>query len=91
MKTSNYFAYLESIGKSKVWMAYAENFACEEIMEEGFNANSGYVYLALENGVTIGSLVGGDVEYIVYDNETDEEKFFETIEELTEFTLNQHN
>jgi len=66
-------------------MAYAENFACEEIMEEGFNANSGYVYLALENGVTIGSLVGGDVEYIVFDNETDEEKFFESYMDLEDY------
>jgi hypothetical protein len=78
----NSFAYLESIGKSKVWAAYAENFANEEILEEGFNPNSGYVYIALENGVTIGSCVGHDVEFIIYDNETEKELFIESFVEL---------
>jgi len=43
MKTQTSFAYLEAKGKSKVWMAYAEHFASEEILDEGFNPNSGYV------------------------------------------------
>ena len=69
------FAYLESIGKSKIWMAYAEYFAGEEIQEEGFNINSGYVYLALENGITIASAFGKKVEFIVYDHENEQEDF----------------
>lgn len=83
-------AYLEAKGKSLVWMAYANNFAGEEIMEEGFNPNSGYVYLALGNGTTIASAFGQDVEYIVYDSETDEEINFDSFEELENYWINQN-
>jgi hypothetical protein len=83
MRTSelihNSFGYSDAKSKSIVWDAYAEFFAGEEIMDEGFNINSGYVYLALENGVTIASAFGQDVEYIVFDHETDEERFFDSI------------
>ena len=65
-------------------MAYAENFSSEEIMEEGFNINSGVVYIALENGVTICSAFGYEAFYIIYDNETDQELEFSTIDELQE-------
>jgi hypothetical protein len=84
----NSFAYLESIGKSKVWKAYADNFANEDILEEGFNPNSGYVYIALENGVTIGSCVGNDVEFIVYDDQQDEELFLDSYTELETYLIN---
>jgi hypothetical protein len=84
MRTTENFsvAYLEAKGKAIIWNAYADNFAREDIMQEGFNPNSGYVYLALENGVTIASAFGQDVEFIVYDHETDEEMFFDSIDEL---------
>lgn len=84
MRTTENFsvAYLEAKGKAIIWNAYADYFASEEIMQEGFNINSGYVYLALENGVTIASAFGQDVEFIVYDHETDEELFFDSIDEL---------
>ena len=82
-------AYLEAKGKSLVWMAYANNFAGEEIMEEGFNPNSGYVYLALGNGTTIASAFGQDVEYIVYDFETDEDMMFDCYDELVIYQVNQ--
>lgn len=88
--TENFVFYLEAKGKSKIWNAYAEYFAAEEIMEEGFNPNSGYVYLALEMGVTIASAFGKDVEYIVYDHETDEELFFDSILSLQTY-LNKVN
>ena len=78
------FAYLEAKGKSKVWMAYAEHFANEEILEEDFDHNSGYVYIYL-NRVAIGCMLGGDVEYLAYDEERDCEKIFESIEELNEY------
>jgi hypothetical protein len=42
---------------------------------------SGYVYIALENGVQIASCFGQPVEYIVYKDEQDEEEFFDTYEE----------
>jgi hypothetical protein len=73
-------AHLEAKGMSKVWMAYADNCADEDIMEVGFNPNSGYVYIALENGVSIGSNLGGDVEYIVTNFNDGEEFFFDEYE-----------
>ena len=36
-----------------------------DIMCCGFNQNTGYVYIALENGVTIASCFGQSVDYIV--------------------------
>lgn len=50
----------------------------EEIMEVGFNSSSGYVYIALENGVTIASAFNQEVEYIITNWETGEEHFCET-------------
>lgn len=73
-------AHLEAKGMSKVWMAYADNCAGEYIMEVGFNSQSGYVYIALENGVCIGSNTGGDVEYIVTDFNNGDEFFFDDYE-----------
>ena len=57
------------------YMKYAPN---EEIMEVGYNSNSGYVYIALENGVTIASAFNQEVEYIITNFETGEEHFCET-------------
>jgi hypothetical protein len=73
------YGYSDAMSKSIVWAAYAEYFSGEEIMDEGFNINSGYIYLALEMGVTIASAFGQEVEYIVIDHETDEEMFFDSI------------
>lgn len=70
-------AYCEAMGLSNVFKAYAEECSREDIMEVGFNANSGYVYIALENGITIASSMGQRVEYIVTDFETGEESFFD--------------
>lgn len=67
-------AYCEAMGLSKVWAAYAENCPMEDIMEVGFNPNSGYVYIALENGVQICSMLGRHVEYIVTDPEDGQEE-----------------
>jgi hypothetical protein len=84
-KNQTSFGYSDAISKSIVWRAYAIYFGGEEIMEEGFNINSGYVYMALENGVTIASAFGQPVEFIVYDNETIEEMFFDSISDLNEY------
>jgi hypothetical protein len=78
-------AYLEAVGKSKIWLAYAENFAGEEIMQEGFNPNSGYVYIALENGISIASAFGHPVEYIVFEHDNGEELFFDSYQELEKY------
>jgi hypothetical protein len=75
------FGYSDAKSKAVIWNAYAENFAGEDIMEEGFNVNSGYVYLTLEN-VTIASAFGQPVEYIVFDFEEGQEIFFDSIEQL---------
>jgi hypothetical protein len=53
----------------------------KDIMECGFNKQSGYVYIALENGISIASCFGQDVDYITYNFETGEEGFFDTYEE----------
>ena len=81
---NNSFGYSDAKSKSIVWNAYAENFAGEEIMEEGFNPNTGYVYISLENGVTIASSFGQSVDFFIYDNETDQELEFNSIEEFQE-------
>ena len=84
-QTQTSFGYSDAKSKSLVWAAYAENFAGEEIIEEGFNINSGYVYLALENEVTIASCFGQSVEFIVYDHKTEEEIFFDSINDLNKY------
>jgi hypothetical protein len=78
------FAYLEAKGKSKIWAAYAEFCSGEEIMEEGFNVNSGYVYLALENGIQIACAFGQEVEFFGYDHYTEKEVCFYSFYELIE-------
>lgn len=60
---------------------YNNNARGEEIMETNFNAESGYVYIALENGIQIASSFGQDVEYIIFDFETGEEHFYDTYTE----------
>lgn len=73
----------EAIGLSKVFAAYAEHATGEAISYSGvgFNPNSGYVYIALENGVQICSCLGNDVEYLVNNFETGEESFFNSYHE----------
>jgi hypothetical protein len=73
-------AFCEAQGLAKVFQAYADNCAGEDIIEVGFNPNSGYVYIALENGVTIGSMLGQEVEYIVFNEYQGEEAFFKDYE-----------
>lgn len=82
---SHSLCYLEAIGMSKVFEAYAS--IGEEIMEDGisFNPNSGYVYIALENGISICSMMGRDVEYLVTDFNDGEEHFFNTYEEVCSY------
>jgi len=70
-------AACEAHGLSEVFKAYAENCSGEDIMEIGFNPNSGYVYIALENGIQIASRMGQSVEFIVTDFEDEQEYFFE--------------
>lgn len=75
--------YCEAQGLAKVFQAYADHATNESIIEGGigFNENSGIVYIALENGVTICSMLGRDVEYLVTDFEDGEETFYDTYDE----------
>lgn len=78
----------EAIGLSKCFEAYGNECPSEVIMEAGFNENSGYVYIALENGISIASCMGQRVEYIVTDFDTGEELFFDN---YTMATYGQNN
>jgi len=78
-------AYCEAEGLSKVFAAYASECVVEYINEIGFNPNSGYVYIALENGITICSMLGRDVEYLVTDFKDGEEHFFDEYSQATSF------
>jgi hypothetical protein len=64
-----------------VQRAYQKFAQKEDIMDYGFNTISGYVYIALENGISIASCFGQPVEYITYDFENGDEEFFETYKE----------
>ena len=69
-------AYCEAMGLSKVFEAYANIGG--DIMEGGigFNPNSGYVYIGLENGISICSMLGRETEFLVTNFENGEETFF---------------
>jgi len=88
METTN---FLNKLGSSdfESWIlvqeAFRVNCSKEFIMETGFNENSGYVYIALENGLQIASCFGQPVDYIIYDFETGEEQFFDTYEEAASY------
>jgi hypothetical protein len=82
---SSSMCYLEALGMSKVFEAYAS--IGEDMMEGGigFNPNSGYIFIALENGVSICSMLGRDVEFLVTDFYNGEERFFDNYEEALNF------
>lgn len=73
-------AFCEAQGLAKCFQAYADECSREYIMDGGigFNSNSGYVYIGLENGIQICSMLGRDVEYLVVNFETGEEIFYNT-------------
>lgn len=78
---SESIAYCEAKGFSRVFMAYANECSREDIMEIGFNPNSGYVYIALENGISICSNMGQKVEFLVTNFNNGEETFYDTYKE----------
>lgn len=82
--SSDSIAYCEAQGLSLCFSAYAEH--CTGMsFEVGFNSNSGYVYIALENGISICSMLGRSVEYLVSDWNTGEEHFFDSYHEAETF------
>jgi hypothetical protein len=92
------FTYCETMGLSKCFKALAEidsNFRygmAQHVMDGGvgFNANSGYVYIALEDGITIASMLGRDVEYLVTDYNDGEEFFFDTYKEALDHVMDSY-
>jgi hypothetical protein len=83
--SSDSIAYCEAQGLGLCFSAYAENCAGESINTIGFNPNSGYVYIALENGVSICSMLGREVEYLVSDFTNGNEHFFDSYHEAETF------
>lgn len=82
---SDSICYCEAQGLSLCFSAYAENSVNEDILEIGFNPNSGYVYIALENGVSICSMLGREVEYLVSDFTNGNEHFFDSYHDAETF------
>ena len=78
---SDGIAYCEAMGLGRCLIAYAENASREDIMQIGFNENSGYTYIALENGISICSMLGRDVEFMRDNPEDGEELFFDSYAE----------
>lgn len=74
-------SYCEAIGLSKCFEAYGNECANEYIHQVGFNPNSGYVYIALEIGVQICSMLGNDVVYLITDFDNGQEYFFSNYKE----------
>ena len=70
----------EARGLAKCFQAYADNCAGEDIIEVGFNCNSSYVYIALENGLQIRSTLGNEVEYLIVNFMDGEETFYDSYE-----------
>ena len=58
-----------------------------EIMEGGIgmNMNSGYVYIALENGIQIASCFGQSADFLITDFESGDEFYFETYDEAADY------
>jgi hypothetical protein len=77
-------AHCEAKGFGKIFMAYANECPNEEIMAIGFNPHSGYVYIALENGISICSCMGHQVDYLVTNFNNGEETFYDTYKEAIE-------
>lgn len=84
---------LDEMGSSDIASMHKVIYAYENIPSSdkyimyggtGFNTSSGYVYIALENGVSICSCFNQSVDYLVTDYDTGEEQFFDTYEEAIE-------
>lgn len=81
-------AYCEAKGFSKIFMAYANECPGESIMEIGFNPFSGYVYIALENGISICSCMGQQVDYLITNFYNGKEIFYDTYKEAIQYENN---
>ena len=88
--------FLNSLGSAdlasfiKVLEAYNDQYETrkQDIECFGINNSSGYVYLMIENCITIASCFGRDVEYIVNNFNNGKECFFDTYDEAENYLYN---
>lgn len=78
---SDSIAFCEAQGLALCFQAYADNCAGHSIESIGFNSNSGYVYIALENGISICSCFGNPIEYLVTNFHNGNEYFYDSFAE----------
>lgn len=73
------FTYCETVGLANCFTAISKLLGHYLIDVEavGFNDNSGYVYIALDNGISICSMLGREVEYLATCFDTGAEFFFD--------------
>jgi len=64
------------------------NLNLDDVMEMNYNKNSGYVYIAFEDGITIAIFEGrtnfDQINFYSYDNQLDEEVEYHTIQDCIE-------
>jgi len=77
--------YLELESMYIVLRAYKKYANGEDIEFSGFNDKTGYVYIALSNGVQIISNFGQEVEFVVTNMHNGDEYFFENYNEALEY------
>jgi hypothetical protein len=95
METTN---FINSLGSAdlqsfiNVLDAYNSNYETRqlEIEYSGFNTNSGYVYLALENGISIISAFGRGVDFLVSNYRNGNEEIFDTYKDALSY-LNRYD
>tara|TARA_R110001599_G_scaffold129074_2_gene303174 strand:- start:17204 stop:17485 length:282 start_codon:yes stop_codon:yes gene_type:complete len=61
---------------AKCLTTYSKDCFLATIELSGYNEQSGYIYLSLDNGVCIASFAGQEVQFVVHNFEIGEEKFF---------------
>jgi|GWRWMinimDraft_13_1066021.scaffolds.fasta_scaffold102084_1 hypothetical protein len=81
----NYIGHNVAQGIAKCFQAYADNCPAADIMECGLNRNTGFVYIALENGIQIASAFGQDCVFFVTDFDNGSEHEFDSYQEAVDF------
>ena len=84
-------SYCEAKGLVMCFCAYADNCSGDEIIGIGFNPDSGYTYINLENSISICSKLGQEVEYILVNLETGEDTLFSDYNEAYNFKRTEIN
>jgi hypothetical protein len=78
-------SYFEAVGLSKVFAAYSEvSSYCIEFGGLYYNPLRGNVYISLKNGVSIVSHKGQKVEYMIRNDETGLDYYYNTFKEAVD-------